>query len=256
MLKLKRWHCISLAVGAVAAVAFVSSYLLPACYQICEQSNNGTQGDCAQYHLGPFLAIEAWGFFDAHNWIVMALATIAIAWFTGTLWKTTGDQLEHNRVVERAYVAMSHSNKMQFIPHANSASAYVVVKITNHGRTPAYITATFLDVAFDILPENPPYRIAHKPEAIRHFLVPNSFFQIERRFLLNNFKEVREGVTGMWLYGYVDYIDKFGTRHRGGYMRRYSHTTTENNLVLDESRNYNYDEPRKRGEDNDWNETF
>lgn len=71
----------------------------------------------------------------------------------------------------------------------------------------------------------------------------------------------------LWLYGYVDYRDRFGTRHRGGYMRRYERFDRTaapdalghlperyNNLVFDPTPGFNYDRERERGEGNDWNE--
>ena len=57
-------------------------------------------------------------------------------------------------------------------------------------------------------------------------------------------------------HGYVDYIDQFGQRHRGGYARVYDpRLDTEpsrNNLLFITQKGYNYDRLRKRGEGSDW----
>ncbi len=56
------------------------------------------------------------------------------------------------------------------------------------------------------------------------------------------------------LIGYVDYLDKFGGRHRGGYARKFAPELdgTDNNLIFVDQTGYNYDRSRKKGEGNDW----
>ena len=56
------------------------------------------------------------------------------------------------------------------------------------------------------------------------------------------------------VYGFVDYIDAFGVRHRGGYARQYvPNVQGNNNLVFLDHPSYDYDRPRRPGEGNDWN---
>jgi hypothetical protein len=71
------------------------------------------------------------------------------------------------------------------------------------------------------------------------------------------------------LIGFVDYIDQFGQRYRGGYARIYypmidikndrykseAEYAARNNLGVVAQEGYNYDRPRSRGEGKDWNET-
>ena len=77
-----------------------------------------------------------------------------------------------------------------------------------------------------------------------------------------------------YLLGYVDYIDKFGDRHRAGYARVYDPLENSearytkagvldvkayarrNNLPFVMTPGYNYDRPRekKKGEGNDWDD--
>jgi hypothetical protein len=60
----------------------------------------------------------------------------------------------------------------------------------------------------------------------------------------------------LYLVGYVDYIDQFGQRHRGGYARMYKPLTEflkgQNNLVYVVQEGYNYDRRRRRAEGEDW----
>ncbi len=70
--------------------------------------------------------------------------------------------------------------------------------------------------------------------------------------------------SDLFIVGFVDYRDKFGTRHRGGYARKYaiakddrcSYDSDEaflkrNNLIIVTESGYNYDRPRRRGEGNE-----
>ncbi len=50
----------------------------------------------------------------------------------------------------------------------------------------------------------------------------------------------------MWIYGYVDYTDKFDQNHRGGYERVYDHTLHSNKFKFMEQSGYNYDDDRPR----------
>ena len=52
---------------------------------------------------------------------------------------------------------------------------------------------------------------------------------------------IQAGAIGAWLVGYVEYQDRFGHRHRGGYARRHDPAQPQNNLVFELHENYNYD---------------
>ena len=69
----------------------------------------------------------------------------------------------------------------------------------------------------------------------------------------------------LWLYGYVDYIDQFGQRHRAGWARLYEPDRDDrqyypsdddfakrSNLVFVAEEGYNYDRERMPREGNDW----
>ncbi len=208
--------------------------------------------------------------------------TGAVALFTGLLVICTGiwiwiahRQNQIMRTIERAYVTMSHhseSGNPSLKIDPTEGTATVAIKVRNYGRTPAEVTDVFLALAFDALPPPHSYVLPPGHQQTRAFLVTQSEFNYHRTFggldpndLMAVMEEVEE--RKLWLYGYVDYRDSFGTRHRGGYMRQYcrfDHSVppqvpgvpveSENNLIFDPTPKFNYDRRRRRGEGNDWDE--
>jgi hypothetical protein len=79
-------------------------------------------------------------------------------------------------------------------------------------------------------------------------------------------EQVKGKYADLYVIGFVDYIDQFGERHRGGYGRRYYPAIDEmkykteadrakrNNLHVIVQEGYNYDRLRHRGEGKDWSE--
>ena len=66
---------------------------------------------------------------------------------------------------------------------------------------------------------------------------------------------IQKGTKILHYVAYVDYIDKFGIRHRSGYGRTYNPAPVGfggHNLIFITQHGYNYDRERKEGEGNDW----
>jgi len=183
------------------------------------------------------------------------------------LFKTT----THFKIVERAYIKMSH------LPPGIETEGItglfgVTLEIANFGKTPARVTDVVLTpviVPHDKgLPKKPDYQLP----AIRDN-IPNAFLVTEDKFFLTqSFKipkletiSILELKANLYVIGFVDYVDQFGQRHRGGYARLYRprrddrsrYRTDEafeqrSNLVFVTQDGYNYDRARVRGEGNDW----
>ncbi|MGH7258123.1 MAG: hypothetical protein ACREIM_07075 [Nitrospiraceae bacterium] len=79
--------------------------------------------------------------------------------------------------------------------------------------------------------------------------------------------QIRVESRRLYVFGYIDYIDQFGERHRAGYARAYiagkdftgaysppDAFDARNNLDLLTEPGYNYDRRRQPGEGHDWNE--
>ena len=167
--------------------------------------------------------------------------------------------------IERAYVKMSHT-EAGLRAVAIIGPLVVDIKVENFGKTPAEITDVVVDLRpFDAgqpLPAVPEYRRLGMT-ATHTVLVVGDFFNLhlqfaggmkEGPFKMSELADALDGKKILYLLGYVDYIDKFGRRHRAGYARRYDHAmpANSNNLVFVTQRGYNYDRKRKKGEGNDW----
>ena len=158
---------------------------------------------------------------------------------------------------ERAYVKISHLEAG--INIGLTGTAQMTVKVKNFGRTPARITDVILTykllLSTEPLPTAPDYSATPALQPLQAFLVTEDELFFSRTFALgpqNN--DLEDGTKRLWLYGYVDYIDTFGERHRAGYASRYSPGPTSDNLTMVAQEAYNYDRPRKKGEGNDWDE--
>ena len=197
---------------------------------------------------------------------ITAVATICIAWFTRTLQRATKSAAEHVLRIERAYVKMSHPPPgISF--DGGTGRLFINMGIKNFGNTPANVTNFVLaPIVGDELPERPNYPKPQSPTA-KSFLVKDDevFLRQELTISVGEEQDVRSGSKKLWIIGYVDYIDGFGVRHRGGYARLYwpeadnrSGYATEdefrrrNNLIFVPQSGWNYDRLRRKSEGDDW----
>ncbi len=171
---------------------------------------------------------------------------------------------EHFQVTERAYVKMSHetpTDRPALQWTEASDGFHVSVEVRNHGRTPARITDILL--TYRVLPNGQefpaPIPYVRHPDDIRRtraFLVCDDSFKAVATYRISPAEAARVGAQQAILifYGYVDYIDQFGQRHRGGYGRQYALGTARNNLVYPDIATINYDRKRRLGEGRDWSD--
>jgi hypothetical protein len=171
---------------------------------------------------------------------------------------------------ERAYIKISHKRPGVVLDEGYK-SVRVDFEIKNFGRTPGRVTGVVLEVQvlpfLSELPEQPDYRKQSTAGSFGAFLVSGESFTSVQNFDLGgqSLGEIEDEDVRLWVYGYVDYIDQFGLRHRAGYGRRYmpelderSHFRTEaefqnrSNLVFVDKHGYNYDRLRTEEEGNDW----
>ena len=246
-------------------------------YEPNEQTNNYYKpNDYEQGLNGPvlFVLVKSLAvierFIDTHEKLFLVLSTIAIAWFTGTLWRSTsaletaakkqGEDMRASLVIasesanaaliqanalmsaERGYAKMSHRAPLDLTQIM--ASIQFGMEIRNWGRTPVQVTDiclfTHILSADEQLPNDPPYG---RPEVCHAFLVSmEQFFFIINATAGNHISDVQSGTKTLYLIGYVDYTDKFGVQHRGGYARRYSPDAPD--LVFVTQEGYNYDRQR------------
>lgn len=193
--------------------------------------------------------------------VFTALATICIAVYTFKLSGATTSlvdmekrQEESTRIIERAYVQLSHvsDNKSPgLIVNANSGACLVSIGIKNHGTTPARITRVFLTkrVLAEQLPEIPDYTMGsgELPEQpIAAFLMKDVEIFVGLSFTIDpiDLPLIKERKKQLVVYGFVDYTDQFGRHFRGGYARNFFPGLVPNNLIFVPQPGYNYDEER------------
>ena len=196
----------------------------------------------------------------AANWWIVRL-TGAVALFTLGLiavgvfqWRTYKATLAANKVVERAYVDISHQSRpgLRFLPVPDSSDRkpYISTEIKNHGKTPADLVAILMRLVVAPTPPAKPVYGEDRKE-LRAVVMPGESLQTPWPFqaisdALHN--SIQTGQMTVWVIGYIDYRDRFRTLHRGGYARRYDpeidRTVPENNrnnLVFEVLPDYNYD---------------
>jgi hypothetical protein len=111
------------------------------------------------------------------------------------------------------------------IVHEQHGICNVNMEVKNYGKTPARITnvivksITLPDNAK--LPDVPDYAVDQHWVPTTAFLVANDGFLFTRSFSVPELWKVKTRQLAMYVFGYVDYIDKFWRRHRSGYGRGY-----------------------------------
>jgi hypothetical protein len=161
------------------------------------------------------------------------------------------DTLATNKIIERAYVDISH-DQPGLMMKGHSIRFSLAVK--NHGRTPAYVSNPQMTLVLQEsdagvrLPRSPRDVYGQpKRSDMSAFLMPNEAFhswELRPQFPRDVIRQLRTRDRTLWLIGFLDYIDQFGRSHRAGYARRYIPTPlagTRNNLVFELQPGYNYD---------------
>lgn len=224
-------------------------------------------------------------YLDAHAGAITALATVLIAAFTIILARIACHSERAIRVIERAYVRMTHIKPGIIWDEDETGDSYfgerdgtcsIRMEIKNCGNTPAEITDVclihYLLNSEDTLPDIPNYSGRKVQKLFRSFLVKDELF-ISTEYIgirEGSLEQIRTGFKSLFVIGYVDYLDKFGNRHRSGYARKYNplidlqlaldandlarvfkHADPDNLDFINQA-GYNYDRQRKKGEGNDW----
>jgi hypothetical protein len=221
------------------------------------------------YHKGFNQLLEIISHIDVTA-AVSAAATIVIAVFSATLWWVNRRQGSDARIIQRAYVKISHLPPgVEVNPSGNF---WLKASIKNFGQTPARVTDIVMKPAVvahnESLPTIPDYTCEDSGPPLRAFLVKDDEFFLPRHYSITQYqmKQVREHSADLYVIGFVDYRDQFGERHRGGYARRYypviddmkyeneAERAKRNNLLVFAQERYNYDRRRHRGEGKDWSE--
>ena len=274
--------CMWAVAGTVIGMAalWLVSFIFGLSHEICPQGSGAQNGNCPRYNL---LFFSLWHLTEITNWLspaLTALATIAVGYFTWTLWqsneaagKLAERGQEHFRVTERAYVKMSHfSPGIEFVQNMGAIHIITSIRVKNFGHTPAHVTDVYVGSLITAvgagLPDIPEYPPIEGREIAAAFLVADDEFVHHVDFAPTHAETeaVQNGTADLYIIGYVDYRDKFGDRHRGAYARLYDSTVdwvpanmaaqeafaNRNNLTIVSDGKYNDDRFRVHGEGVDW----
>lgn len=270
MLKTK-WTRLETALTAIVSLSliFLVFELVPLYRDICSVPYQSAHEECSRYHLAKWTVLTIIIFLDTHNGLVTAIATIFVAGFTWTLWRsgdaaarTAGMSAEHFRLSERAYFQLSHRSGIRFFPEEGKIR--VAMQVKNCGKTPGTVTYQLLgpivvrarDGKLVSPPDYSALKDARTPET---FLIPDGLYKWDIGFEFKDegiVEAIEAGEFTLFLIGYVDYKDQFGGRHRSGYARIYvprdPNSPQGNNLSYPTASGFNYDRERIPGEGVDW----
>ena len=170
----------------------------------------------------------------------------------------------HMEIADRAYIKISHeppglvqTTSAADVLYAPNRTYEIQIEVRNIGNTPAEITQ--LSFTHTILPSNatlpviPPYNSSPEGEAIKTIMYGSDAIFPSPSFVMtrDDAEAIGAGTKQLYVLGYADYVDHFGTCHRAGYARRYDPRARENNLSIVTQRGYNYDERRNSDKGND-----
>jgi hypothetical protein len=187
--------------------------------------------------------------------IVIGVYTICLTQATRRLASISNQQEHSTRIIERAYVRLSHLDTgIRFTPPGLAEGNF---RVKNFGHTPARISSVILTPKLTpdrSLPKIPDYSSVEE-RVMRAFLVRDDELFFYRRIPLGAINDDLEmGRQTLWFYGYVDYRDQFGQRYRAGYAGRFEPGSGPDNLIMEAQDGYNYDRQRHPGEGLDWDD--
>ena len=189
--------------------------------------------DKSRFVVGRFLdrqSVCTVEFLDRHNGLVVALGTLIVAWFTGTLWLASVNQERMSRTHERAYILWGGLYGTQIegfdytIPaFQRDAINYLepwTMQVHNFGRTPGFITKVWWGICTS--EEEFATRTAGKSISlsIRDGTLETELISLElvvsptsneRPWPYRYLQPTR--IPGEVLYGRIDYDDVFGVPH-------------------------------------------
>jgi hypothetical protein len=193
--------------------------------------------------------------------VIVAAFGLLIIWLTLGAVKTQANATlktaESLINTERAYVKITHSSPGLVLSDPPGICG-VNMEVRNLGNTPTRITQISLEHIIlpqaQLLTTEPNYHPRENIEEV--FLFKGDPFYFPYRIPLADIdrENMERGDSIFYLYGYIDYIDQFGQRHRSGYGRRFRQHDTDN-LIFIVQEGYNYDRHRNPGEGRDWPES-
>lgn len=161
--------------------------------------------------------------------VLLVAATIALVGSTIALWLSAE---RSTRITERAYVKMSHVSPGAMF---DTAKLSVQVQIKNGGRTPAQVTDLLLKFTTSPLPIRPDYTKEEGAPASQEWYLragDKVFVTVSFDVTPQDVQAVRGGRLPLFVFGYVDYEDVFGVRHRRATLAFTNEPVTSGGTIL------------------------
>lgn len=197
--------------------------------------------------ISTFLARTDWA---AIATIVIAIFTCCLWYSTDKLWKATKESIK----LGSDEIILSHPPKLRVhsvsfdlgvrsLPSQgiSGRGSEIQCRINNIGGSDAEITeSTFGIKEFEILPQVLPYGENYlTPERTiapgGHTIGKVSPDELIEDSLINNRYDKK-----IYFFGYIDYLDKIGTRRRAAFCRKYNPITGRFTAVEDDDYEYSY----------------
>lgn len=248
-----RFYIPEIVIGALIAVAiFAMGAVTFSRSSVVQPSNQQAQQGRAAVEQPPASYVEKLS--DP-----IAIFTGLVTIFTCLLWMVGRNQVADSRVIQRAYVGLSHATPPEGGGSAlNEENQKIQIAIKNSGQTPAVVKGVRLGTMITEpdapLPHEPPYDDTIDHPSTQAFLNANSAHYIRRGLGIpaDKWLEIRNRKRTLYVIGLVEYIDMFGQWHRAGYARRFAPGRGGNNLdfiaVEFAGDAYNYDIKISEGE--------
>jgi hypothetical protein len=151
---LKRALLIVAVVGGFVLIVGLESSLIPTYGEICSKNAETGQKDCAAYDIALVALWHLGEFLNYYGVAITAAATVAIGWFTATLWRATTEQGRvTNAALQLARDEFNATHRPEIVVHAvefapiaydaDSQDCRIGANIFyfNKGRAPATIVA-------------------------------------------------------------------------------------------------------------------
>ncbi|MGD0233176.1 MAG: hypothetical protein ABSC55_01420 [Syntrophorhabdales bacterium] len=197
-------------------------------------------------------------FFQCYNGAVTAIATLAIAGFTGYLVYVTKRQ---TRFIGKGLI-LSHPPKLRVhsislnyvVPTGIEGTWKIQCFIDNIGGSPATISESRF--TFKQLKDPRPALLPFSDESggligatidkggwtlgLLYLQAQDDIVNILRQHETALDGYLRSTETGLYFFGYIDYLDNIGTRRRIAFCRQYDPVTERFTAVEDEDHEYSY----------------
>jgi hypothetical protein len=208
----------------ILVAIFAGLFVLYSNYdEICSEAEITEHKDCSTYGLTIFAVVEIGKFFEEHDGAITALATIAIATFTLTLWGASARQIRDARILQRAYLS---AEPMGIRPFGYDINMLGYVGFKNTGHVPARNATYFTKVEASANREqfSDGFSIPEHELSGQNVVTPGSVMVQAAQAVISkdDVEVIKRGDSFVYVWGTIRYDDGFGGRRFTNFCHRYN----------------------------------